>query len=122
MEGFDFDDLLKLVNMAMALGAMVYAFFANRTKGIQEKFENVEQKFKTGSDRMDRHDARIAYLEQTVKSMPDKDDMHRLQLEMAAQTGELKEMRAVMDGNAQIMGRLETIVTRHEDHLLDGGK
>jgi hypothetical protein len=54
--------------------------------------------------------------------MPGKDDMHSLQLELVKQTGSLNEMRAVMEGNAKIMARLEAIVTRHENHLLDGGK
>ena len=36
--------------------------------------------------------------------------------------GELKEMRAVMEGNTKIMARVENIVARHEDHLLEGRK
>jgi hypothetical protein len=54
--------------------------------------------------------------------MPGKDDMHGLQLELVKQTGAMNEMRAVMAGNAKIMERLEIIVSRHEAHLLDGGK
>lgn len=72
--------------------------------------------------RMDRHDARISALEQTVMGLPGKDDMHALHLGMSELRGELREMRAVMTGNSQIMGRLESIVTRHEDHLLGGAK
>lgn len=71
---------------------------------------------------MDRHDNRITVLEQAITVMPDKDDMHRLQLEMVKMTGSLGQMQAVMEGNAKIMERLETIVSRHEDHLLEGNK
>ena len=71
---------------------------------------------------MDRHENRIAAIEQTVQTMPGKDDMHSLQLELVKQTGSLNEMRAVMEGNAKIMARLEAIVSRHEDHLIDGAK
>jgi hypothetical protein len=52
--------------------------------------------------------------------MPGTGDIHALQLELVKQTGSLAEMRAVMEGNAKIMARLETIVSRHEDHLIGG--
>lgn len=109
---FDFDTALKLASFAISVGAMVYAFFVNRRKDVDERFRD-------GSKRMDRHDGRIATLEQTVQAMPEKEDLHQLQLKLAEMNGSLLRMTAVMDGNAQIMGRLETIVSRHEDHLLN---
>ena len=72
--------------------------------------------------RQDRHETRLQSLEQTVTGLPAKDHIHDLKLELAALRGELKAMAAVMEGNNKIMVRLETIVTRHEDHLLDGGR
>lgn len=111
----DWDLALKAVSVALSMGAFGYAFFVNRRKDVDERF-------KTGSDRMDRHERRISVIEQTVQSMPGKDEMHGLQLELVKQTGAMNEMRAVMEGNAKIMARLETIVSRHEDHLLDGTK
>lgn len=111
----DFDTFLKLASFLLSVSAMVYAFFVNRKKDTDERFA-------AGSKRMDKHDTDIASLKQSVRSMPGKDDIHALQLEAVKQTGALREMQAVMDGNAKIMSRLETIVSRHEDHLLDGGK
>lgn len=112
---FDIETALKLASLALSISAMVYAFFANRKKDVDERF-------KDGARRMDRHEGRIAVIEQTMQTMPGKDDVHALQLELVKQTGSLNEMRAVMEGNAKIMARLEAIVSRHEDHLLDGGK
>ena len=112
---FNIDTSLKLASFALSITAMVYAFFASRRKDVDDRFRN-------GSKRMDRHENRIAAIEQTVQTMPGKDDMHSLQLELVKQTGSLNEMRAVMEGNAKIMARLEAIVSRHEDHLLEGGK
>lgn len=109
----DLDSALKLASLLLSLGAVVYAFFANRKK-------DTDARFKDGSKRMDRHENRIVALEQTVKSMPGTGDIHALQLELVKQTGELAEMRAVMKGNAKIMERLENIVSRHEDHLIGG--
>ncbi|WP_246534518.1 DUF2730 domain-containing protein [Aliiroseovarius lamellibrachiae] len=111
----DLDTALKLFTVILSVGTAVYAFFVNRKKDTDERFT-------AGSKRMDDHDKDIASLKQSVRSMPGKDDIHALQLEAVKQTGALREMQAVMDGNAKIMSRLETIVSRHEDHLLDGGK
>ncbi len=112
---FDIGTILKIASFALSIAAMIYTFFASRQK-------DVDARFKDGSKRMDRHEARIAKMEQTIHAMPGKDDMHSLQLELVKQTGSLDEMRAVMDGNAKIMARLEAIVSRHEDYLLDGSK
>ena len=71
---------------------------------------------------MDRHEARILVTEQKISALPDKDDMHKLQIELTRMVGTLGQMQAVMEGNANIMERLENIVSRHEDFLLDGGK
>ena len=111
----DLDTVLKIFSLGLSILAMVYAFFVNRRKDVDERFRE-------GSKRMDRHESRISSIEQTVQAMPGKDDMHALQLELVKLTGSLNEMRAVMEGNTQIMERLENIVSRHEDHLLEGGK
>lgn len=111
---FEFD---LTITMSLVLSVIVIGFTWFRTRR-----HDVDDRFKTGSDRMDRHDNRITVLEQAITVMPDKDDMHRLQLEMVKMTGSLGQMQAVMEGNAKIMERLETIVSRHEDHLLEGNK
>lgn len=103
------------MNLIFSIAVMLFAWFRTRN-------HNVDDQLKASSDRMDRHSGRIATLEQTITVMPDKDDMHRLQLEMVKMTGSLGQMQAVMEGNAKIMERLETIVSRHEDHLLEGNK
>lgn len=65
------------------------------------------------STRLTEHDHRIAAIEQTLRGVPGQTDFHALQLSLSEMRGDLREMRA-------IMGRMETIVTRHEDHLLEG--
>lgn len=111
---FDINPTITM-NLIFSILVMVFAWFRTRN-------HNVDDRFKAGSDRMDLHSSRIAALEQTITVMPDKDDMHKLQLEMVKMTGSLGQMQAVMEGNAKIMERLETIVSRHEDHLLEGSK
>lgn len=118
---FEFD-LTITVSVIMVAIMGVFTWFRTRRHDIDERFDKVTQSFKDGSKRMDRHDLRISGVEQTLKTMPGKDDMHQLQLQLAEVVGSMRELRAVMDGNANVMGRIETIVSRHEEHLLDGSK
>ena len=73
---------------------------------------------RTNGKRLDVIDGRVQAVEQTQRSGPTKDDLHGLELALGDLKGEMKAMRAAMDGNSKIMERLETIVSRHEDHLL----
>lgn len=121
----DPDFAIKAVSFLLSIAAMVYSFIATRRKDVDENLkalrDHVDTRDAELSNRQDRHDNRLLTLEQTVQSLPGKDDMHQLQLELAKMSGEMREMNAVMSGNAKIMSRLEAIVSRHEDHLLDGG-
>lgn len=119
------------ITWAMILSALNAGFVWWRTRdkklderfaAVWARFEKGDERLKAGSDRMDRFDLRIGGLEQALKSLPGKDDLHVLQLELVRQTGSLNEMNAFMAGHAKIMERLEIIVSRHEDHLLGGGK
>ena len=111
----DWDLFWKGLGVIFPMLVAFYTFIATRRKDL-------DKDLKDGRDRMDRHEARISRLEQAVQNMPGKDDMHALQLELVKQTGSMEKMAAVMEGNAMITARLEVIVSRHEQHLLDGGK
>ncbi len=106
---------LSLLAAALSVGTVLWNLLNSGSKRNAERLES-------HSKRLGDHDQRLASLEQAQNSMPTKDDIHSLHLGMAEMRGDLREMRAAMDGSRQIMGRLETIVTRHEDHLLDGAK
>lgn len=102
------------ITASVALSALVAVFAWFRTRG-----DKVEARFKAGSDRMDRHETRIVAIEQTLRSMPDNKSIHRLELMMAEVSGDLKAIRATMAGDAEVTKRLEAIVSRHEQHLLE---
>lgn len=69
-------------------------------------------------ERLDRHDRRIHSVEQVIQSMPGKDDLHGLSMVISDMRGDMREMRAAMQGQGQIMTRLEAVVSRQEDHLM----
>lgn len=72
--------------------------------------------------RLDDHELRIGTVETVQKGLPSPRDLHDLELALESLRGEIKAMAAQMAGQTAIMERLETIVSRHEDHLLTGGR
>lgn len=72
--------------------------------------------------RLDRHEARLSSAEQTLKGLPGREDVHKMQLSITELGGFLREMRAEMKGTSEIIKRIEFAVDRHESHLLDGAK
>lgn len=122
MINWDADTWAKVISVALSIGAIVYAWFANRRKDVDTRFDGINEQFKAGSKRMDGHDKDITALKQTVDALPAKEDVHRLELAMVEMAGEMKVIGTHMAGQKDVMKRLETVVTRHEDHLLDGSK
>ncbi|WP_065322692.1 DUF2730 family protein [Tritonibacter mobilis] len=112
-------NLLAALALLVSLCTTVFAWFSSRRSNVEARFQRVDERFKEGSDRMDRQEGRIARVEQSVQSLPSKDDLHQIELTLANVAGTMQRMEAVMEGNQKIMSRLETVVTRHEDHLLN---
>lgn len=97
-------------------------------KSAAESVGHLEGELKVVKAMAHANDRRLVIVEgeiigvkRTLGNMPDKDDFHRLSLLMATSNGSLLEMRAIMDGNAQVVQRIETAVTRHETHLMNAG-
>ena len=107
----DIQPLVAWVGAAALLlnfGLTLYGLFSSGAKANTKRLDG-------HSDSINKHDQRITSLEQSMRAMPAKDDVHGLQLALSEVRGDLREMRA-------IMGRMENILGRHEEHLLDGGK
>lgn len=102
--------LASLFSIFVSCAAMLVAFFGNRRKYMDERFHE-------GSKRMDRHDLRLQALEQDVKSMPGREELHRVELSLSEIAGDMRAMSATMSGMAGSIERTERIVGRHEDHL-----
>ncbi len=78
----------------------------------------IEKRFEASSSRLDRHDLRIQKIEDVVKSLPGKDELHDLAIGISDLRGDMREMRMALQGQGQIMTRLEAVVSRQEDHLM----
>lgn len=110
--------ITTLLNFANIL----WTLFSGPARKLGQRLGEAEARLSELERRAERHAGQIATLQQTLTAMPGHTDLHQLQLTLVQMGGDLKEMRAVMEGNAKVMARLETVVTRHEDHMLDGGK
>lgn len=109
---FTVSHLLTSGSYAVALACAVYTWFVTRRS-------NVDARFTEGSKRMNDLDKRVQAVEQKLATMPEKDDIHALQLLLSDMGGELKAMRASMRGIAESQTRLEHISSRHENYLLE---
>lgn len=109
-------DLLVWISglaLILSFGGTVWTIFSGPSKKNGERITAL-------TARLDDHGLRLSAAEQAQRSLPKTSDMHELELAMTRLQGEIKTMSAVMSGQSQIMERLETIVGRHENHLLDG--
>ena len=121
-------DFTQLVTVAagiltlLNLGTMIWMIFTGPARKLSGRVSELEDRASEQDKRAERHAQQLVGLSQTVNAMPGKDQMHQLELALAGIRGDLREIGATMEGNAKIMARLEDVVTRHEQHLLDGGK
>ncbi len=110
--------ITTLLNFANIL----WTLFSGPSRKLGQRLGEAETRLSELERRAERQAGQITALQQTLTAMPGHTDLHQVQLMLAQMGGDLREMRAVMEGNAKVMKRLETVVTRHEDHMLEGGK
>lgn len=122
----DLELILDILPLLVSCGAGIFAFVVSRRKDVDDRFKEVDSRFdqtndrlSDGSRRMDRIDARVEGFGQELAAMPGKDDVHQLHLMLSDMRGDMKAMAATMGGLAESMVRLESIVSRHEEHLRD---
>lgn len=107
---FAFDLTVTLGLIATVAIALIGAW-RMRNKAVDTRIDGCEE-------RADRHEQRIHGVEQTLQSLPRREDLHGLALAMSDMRGEMREVRASVQGQAQIMTRVEAVVSRQEDHLM----
>lgn len=114
----DLDTFLKIATFTMSSGALVAAWIATRRKDVETRMQAILNMMEAHRTRGDLLEARIGRVEQNVESMPGQQELHRLELTLTQMAGNLNTISEAMNGQKEIMKRLENIVTRHEDHLL----
>ena len=103
------------ISMLISCGTALWSIFSGPSRRNSSKLDEHAR-------RLDAYELRISRSEQSQTTLPSSKDMHELELAMENLKGEIKTMSAVMSGQSAIMERLEAIVSRHENHLLDGNR
>jgi hypothetical protein len=106
-------DLTVTLGVIVAVVAAIVGWVRAGRRDIDDRIAGL-------AARADGQAGRIAAVEHIIGGLPGLDQVHTVQLSLADMRGELREIRALMQGNVQVMQRLEAIVTRHEEHLLEG--
>lgn len=109
-------------NTIIVLGNTVWMVMSGPTRKLAERLAQTEARLLEVEKRAERHASQLVAVSQTVNGLPGHQALHQLELTLTKMDGEIGKLSAIMDGNTKIMARLEAVVTRHEDHLLDGGK
>lgn len=121
-----FLDWAGALALLLAVGTSIWTIMAGPSKSNAARIEAVARHSDLAEvalgKRLDAHDLRLGGLEQSLRTMPSKDHLHELHIGMEALKGALLELRAVVEGSNRIMTRVEAIVARHDEHLLDGSK
>ena len=99
--------------------SLIFSIVAMLIAVVRSRGTGVDGRIGDNSKRIDGHDVRLQSLEQNIQGLPGKGELHRLELQLSSIAGDLRVVTATMAGNTQIMNRVETIVARHEDHLLE---
>lgn len=103
----------------IAFLSLLFSFSVGWFSWRNARRSNVDSQLKEVSDRVFAQESRLNSVEQTINILPTKDDLHKIDLGLAEVNGTMARVEAVMGGNQMIMRRLENIVSRHEDHLLN---
>ncbi len=111
------NDVLDLSNVVAWVAALSLLLNFGLTiwnlvaSGSRENSKRIE----SHAARLTALDHRITGVEQAQRTAPVKDDLHQLHLSMSNMGGDVREMKA-------IMARMEVVLNRHEEHMLDGSK
>lgn len=101
------------LSQLLTFGLTIWGLMASGSRANAKKIDE-------HTKRLDGHDLRLSGVEAAVASGPTRDDLAKVVLSLETMRGDIKVMRAEMEGAMDIMSRLEAIVSRHENHLLGG--
>lgn len=106
----------------LSVGATIWGLFSGPSRKNGAEIEALKSRsaaqHETVMARLVAQGERIGNLEQALRAIPAKEELHELEIAMTRLQGEMATMSEAMRGQSEIMKRLEALVGRHEDHLL----
>ena len=70
------------------------------------------------AERLERHAERLTKLEAAVVGLASRDDIHKLQIAIERQGGDMRKLQTAIEHDAKAVDQLSSAIIRIEDHLL----
>lgn len=95
---------MSVASFFLSIFVGIYTWIATRRKNVDRK--------------LTEHDRRIQKVEDGLRHMPESHEVHSILVTLETMRGDIRVLARSLEGQEQIMGRIEAIVSRHEDTLL----
>lgn len=106
MTGWEWVGPVAMVaSVALSLTSLIVSWWRGQSKEVAQRIAGAE--------------ARLAQLELRTHEAPTRDEVHGIKIALAEMSGSLRVVAAQMEGQSEILRRVELVVGRHEDHLLE---
>ena len=98
---------LSLISLAVALAGILYTWITARAKNNSSEITGIK-------DAQKHHDRRIQAIESELLHLPAKDDVHKMNIEIAQMQGAIATISAQVASMNLGMGRLEQFLLQKE--------
>lgn len=105
------------VDFTVSAGAIITVLLAI-IGWIQVRWGALSKRVDDQAGRIDGHAERLTGVEAALRQLPAREDLHRMEVSVTTMAGKMETVAAHLAGQRDIMTRLESVVARHEDHLL----
>ena len=102
---------MQLVTTVLAVLAFSVSIYSTRRRDIDKRLRSIETQ-------VDQADRRLVAIETELQARPAQKDLHALQVAVTEIGGELKAVRAAIEGHVKLVERLDTILERQENFLM----
>lgn len=105
--------LIEIAGFSLSIAALIFTFIRTRRKDVEAQFEEVAKTQRS-------HERRLTELEKDLERLPGTDEVNRIMLAVTELKGAMEKMSVKLDGTREILGRVETSVSIHQEHLMKG--
>lgn len=126
---FTIDPTISM-SFILAVITMVFTWWRTSRDKAEGRVKDLEADFngrmKDVTEVLGGQNQRINNLEREIEAMPSANEMHDIKLSLEKMRGELGQqlasIGATLAGQAELFRRMEDVVSRHENHLLESGR